>query len=114
MASIYLGLQTDGEFFICSSMFAYEEKKVLTITPTKSKQRVRIHLLLLTTISFKASFDSTFSHVQIIQKIIKPENVFTITITHQKYAKDPSILFKFVSSYNYLSKAAHSKNFMTN
>lgn len=28
--------------------------------------------------------------------------------------QNPSNLFKFVSSYNYLSKAAHSKNFMTN
>jgi len=40
MASIYLGLQADGEFFICSSMFAYEEKKLLTTNPTKSKNNV--------------------------------------------------------------------------
>jgi len=40
IASIYLGLQTDGEFFIRSSMFAYEEKKLLTTTPTKSENNL--------------------------------------------------------------------------
>lgn len=35
MPSIYLGLQTDGEFFIRSSMFAYEERKVDNYYPNQ-------------------------------------------------------------------------------
>lgn len=84
-ASIYLCLQTDGEFFIRSSMFAYRKKKKKTLEfvnyyPNQNehkKKKKAIHLFLLTTISFKASFDSTFSQIQITQEIVKPENVFT-------------------------------------
>lgn len=74
------------------------------------------HQFILTTVSFNASFDSTFSQIQITQEIAKPEHIFYQTlIIYQNYAtKYHKIQFKFVRSFNYRSKGAHSRNFMMN
>lgn len=100
MASIYLGLQTDGEFFIRSSMFACGKKTLKFVNYHLNqiqKQCLKIHLLLLTTISFEAPLDSTFSHIQITQEIVKPEKVFTRPLLYTKITQqNPIIQIKLV------------------